>query len=254
MTFGLFGHSFSSLAFSGPARSGQTGCGIFRLCVFSASITRLIIWRTYLSDFHRRSFIYIPVFQPRRRIPKVGTWNDFLGTRARFNDHKYLLDSLEILLFSGTEMLHCLVSSLYSYTHTDLSRHRGKIIANVHGFRVLQQNFNRGDITFLTKKFWGRVKKGWKTRMYIETTCSASLSQRPIDYRHCPYSMRNMVYVAIKRPSVCPSVPSFASRTPLLRVCCWAPGVQEISIDCCSTEPPHCAQQPMRAVPRLQLT
>jgi len=35
-----------------------------------------------------------------------------------------------------------------------------KIIVNVHGFGVLQQNFNRGDITFLTKKIWGRGKKG----------------------------------------------------------------------------------------------
>ena len=67
------------------------------------------------------------VFQPRGRVPKVGTWNDFWGTGARFNDHKYQqLDSLEILLFSGTEMLRCSVSSLYSHTHTDLSRCRGK--------------------------------------------------------------------------------------------------------------------------------
>ena len=28
-----------------------------------------------------------------------------------------------------------------------------------HGFSVLQQNFNRGDITFLTKKIGGRGKK-----------------------------------------------------------------------------------------------
>ena len=34
-------------------------------------------------------------------------------------------------------------------------------------------------------------------------------------------------------PSVCPSVPPFARRTPLLRVCCRAPGGQETSIDCC---------------------
>jgi len=113
----------------------------------------------------------------------------FGGTRARFNDHKYLLDSLEILLFSGTEMLHCLVSSLYSYTHTDLSRRRGKIIANVHGFRVLQQNFNRGDITFLTKKFWGRVKKRLKNQdvhrndlQRIAVTEADRLSALPVQY------------------------------------------------------------------------
>ena len=82
--------------------------------------------------------------------------------QARFNDHKYQLDSLEIRLFSGTEMLHCSVSNLY--THTDLSRCRGKIIINAHGFSVLQQNFNRGDITFLTKKFWGRGKERLKNQ------------------------------------------------------------------------------------------
>ena len=55
-------------------------------------------------------------------------------------------------------MLHCSVSSLY--THTDLSRcRRKKITVNVHGFRVLQQNFNRGDITFLTKNLGDVVKK-----------------------------------------------------------------------------------------------
>ena len=34
-----------------------------------------------------------------------------------------------------------------------------KIIVNVHGFSVLQQNFNRGEIIFLTKKFGHVVKK-----------------------------------------------------------------------------------------------
>jgi len=53
------------------------------------------------------------------------------------------------------------VSRLYSYTHTDFSRCGGKkIIVNVHGFSVLRQNFNRGDITFLTKYSGGAVKKG----------------------------------------------------------------------------------------------
>jgi len=36
-----------------------------------------------------------------------------------------------------------------------------KIIVNVHGFSVLQQNFNRADITFLTKIFLGRDKKSY---------------------------------------------------------------------------------------------
>ena len=36
-----------------------------------------------------------------------------------------------------------------------------KIIVNVHGFSVLQQNFNRADITFLTKIFLGRGKKSY---------------------------------------------------------------------------------------------
>jgi len=31
----------------------------------------------------------------------------------------------------------------------------------VHGFSVLQQNFNRADITFLTKIFLGRRKKSY---------------------------------------------------------------------------------------------
>jgi len=43
-----------------------------------------------------------------------------------------------------------------------------KIIVNVHGFSVLHQNFNRGDITFLTKKFRGHGKKSWKTRAQME--------------------------------------------------------------------------------------
>ena len=34
-----------------------------------------------------------------------------------------------------------------------------KIIVNVHGFSVLQQNFNRGEIIFLTKKIGHVVKK-----------------------------------------------------------------------------------------------
>ena len=38
--------------------------------------------------------------------------------------------------------------------------------------------------------------------------------------------------VSSVRPFVCPSVPSFG-RT-LRRVCCCAPGGQEISIDCCT--------------------
>jgi len=29
------------------------------------------------------------------------------------------------------------------------------ITVNVHGFGVLQQNFNHGDVTFLTKKIFG---------------------------------------------------------------------------------------------------
>ena len=68
-----------------------------------------------------------PGFSASGTRPQSGHMNDFWGTGARFNDHKYQqLDSLEILLFSGTEMLRCSVSSLYSHTHTDLSRCRGK--------------------------------------------------------------------------------------------------------------------------------
>ena len=37
-----------------------------------------------------------------------------------------------------------------------------KIIVNAHGFSVLRRNFNRGDVTFLTKKFGDVVKKGEK--------------------------------------------------------------------------------------------
>ena len=44
-----------------------------------------------------------------------------------------------------------------------------KITVNVLGFSVLQQNFNRGDITFLTKKFWGRGKKTEKPGLTITT-------------------------------------------------------------------------------------
>ena len=42
--------------------------------------------------------------------------------------------------------------------------------------------------------------------------------------------MRSRVYVTARRLSV----PAFARRTLLLRVCCCAPGGQEISVDCCT--------------------
>ena len=44
-----------------------------------------------------------------------------------------------------------------------------KITVNMNGFSVLQQNFNRGDITFLTKKFWGRGKKRLKNQVLYKT-------------------------------------------------------------------------------------
>jgi len=49
---------------------------------------------------------------------------------------------------------------------------------------------------------------------------------------YCWQSMRSMA--VCDGLSVCLSVPSFVRRTPLLRVCCCAPGGQEKSIDCCT--------------------
>jgi len=54
------------------------------------------------------------------------------------------------------------------------------------------------------------------------------------------------LYETVLCPSVCPST----TANPLLRVCCCAPGGQDISIDCCSVE---CGVR-MRAVPRCQRT
>ena len=59
----------------------------------------------------------------------------------------------QISLLYGSET-HSLDYKQLAYF--DLSRCRGK---NVHGFFVLQQNFNRGDITFLTKNLGDVVKK-----------------------------------------------------------------------------------------------
>ena len=61
----------------------------------------------------------------------------------------------------------------------------------------------------------------------------------------CAQSMPSRVYETIGRPSVCLSVrlsvPSLASRTRLVRVCCCAPGGQEIPIDCCTALSSSCA-------------
>ena len=46
-----------------------------------------------------------------------------------------------------------------------------KIIVHVHGFSVLQQNFIRGDVTFLTKIFWGRGKKRLKNQALNSNFC-----------------------------------------------------------------------------------
>ena len=54
------------------------------------------------------------------------------------------------------------------------------------------------------------------------------------------------LYETVLCPSVCPST----TANPLLRVCCCAPGGQDISIDCCGVE---CGVR-MRAVPRCQRT
>ena len=53
---------------------------------------------------------------------------------------------------------------------------------------------------------------------------------------HCSHRMQSRVYVTLVRQSVsvCPSVPSFGRRTPLLLVRWCGPGIQEISIDCCT--------------------
>jgi len=53
---------------------------------------------------------------------------------------------------------------------------------------------------------------------------------------HCSHRMQSRVYVTLVRQSVsvCPSVPSFGRRTPLLWVRWCGPGIQEISIDCCT--------------------
>jgi len=55
--------------------------------------------------------------------------------------------------------------------------------------------------------------------------------------RHLQHNMRSRVYVTVGRPSVdlsvCPSVPALTRRKLLVRVCCWVPGGQEMSIDCC---------------------
>jgi len=51
------------------------------------------------------------------------------------------------------------------------------------------------------------------------------------------------------------TLPPFARRTPLQRVCCCGPGQQAISIDCCpALSSSRDAQQSMRAVPRCQPT
>jgi len=51
----------------------------------------------------------------------------------------------------------------------------------------------------------------------------------------------------------CPSVPLFARRTALLRVCCCSPDVQEIR-SLAAAAPQHGAQQQMLPVLRCQLT
>jgi len=63
-------------------------------------------------------------------------------------------------------------------------------------------------------------------------------------YWLCPHSMWSRVYVAVRRPSVRLSVPSFDRSSGVRRVCCWAPCGQEISINsggCRVTSPQHVA-------------
>jgi len=76
-------------------------------------------------------------------------------------------------------------------------------------------------------------------------------------YWQCPHgrSMRSRVYATVGRPSVCPSVPSFGRRTPLLRVWCCGPGGQEIYIEwsdvtefMVTIRSPFCGYDQMRCV------
>ena len=52
-------------------------------------------------------------------------------------------------------------------------------------------------------------------------------------YWHCPHSMQTRDYVTARFPSVCMSVPPVCLLQLRAPVCCWGPGGEEISIDCC---------------------
>ena len=67
-----------------------------------------------------------------------------------------------------------------------------KIIVNVHGFSVLQQNFNRADITFLTKIFLGRGKKSYAKDIpllpgSLSSLCSVAHCLAPAPLKLRPY-------------------------------------------------------------------
>jgi len=80
----------------------------------------------------------------------------------------------------------------------------------------------------------------WYNQLYVTLNCVAVTARE--------------VYVTTRCPSVCLSVrlsvPAIDRCCIVRRVCCWAPGEQEISIDCCTAG----AQLQSRAVPPRQPT
>ena len=94
----------------------------------------------------------------------------------------------------------------------------------------------KGALTPLTKNC-GRF---WYNQLYVTLNCVAVTARE--------------VYVTTRCPSVCLSVrlsvPAIDRCCIVRRVCCWAPGEQEISIDCCTAG----AQLQSQAVPPRQPT
>ena len=69
-------------------------------------------------------------------------------------------------------------------------------------------------------------------------------------YWCCPRSMRSIIFVMVRCPSVCLSLHGSRPANLLLQVCCCGPSGQEILINCCTT----ITRQQQRAVPHCQHT